>query len=234
MFVAITVVVAMCAKLFIPGVSLFFAWDLAAIVSMIVYFIYYWVRTFALDGPLKSGGSDVRAVGIALALLLLGLLFLGGAFYAGVKFSQGETSMMPVQLLVLIAASVLIYLSDRQIMKRHSDRRIQLEFKLFVEFVDIPMAFCFGVLTVFYFVLVDKNSLQQFAAFMSGAIAFQIVAFNVAFAFLSRFTVFISRGSTAVLLNHEGKFAKDYPQFKNSWWQYWSRPLGDPEKPKSA
>ena len=172
---------------------------------------------------MKSGGSDVVSVGHAVTFFLLGLACLVVALLAGLAFAISVPHSMPAQLILLTIAAYLIWLADRQIMTKHSDKKIQLEFKLFVEFVDIPMAICFTVLTIFYFAYVDQQNIQQFSAFMSGAIAFQIIAFNVAFSFLDRFTEVISRGKGAVLLKNDGLFARDYPEFKNSWWVHWGK-----------
>jgi len=171
---------------------------------------------------MKSGGNDVVSVGYALSFFFGGLASLIIALLAGLAFAISVPYSMPTQLLLLTMAAYLIWLADRQIMTKHSDKKIQLEFKLFVEFVDLPMAICFTVLTIFYFSYVDQQNIQQFSAFMSGAIAFQIIAFNVAFAFLDRFTEVISRGKGAVLLKNDGLFARDYPDFKSSWWKHWA------------
>jgi hypothetical protein len=242
-FVALTVVIAMVAEWIIPqipaklnlafaqnivqlqpGLSLFFAWDLAAILSMLVYFAVYWARMFAPGGALKEGGTVIPLVGTAIALLVVGLLCLIIAFLAGIAFALSIPLSMPTQLIFLTLAAYLFWWADRRIMIKHPNRKIQIEFKLFVEFVDLPMAICFTVLTAFYFLYIKPNNIQQFSAFMSGAIAFQIIAFNVAFAFLLRFTEVISHGRTSILLTSDGEFARDYPDFKNGWWIRWSAP----------
>jgi hypothetical protein len=202
-------------------ISPFFAWDMAAILSMLSYFIYYWIRIFSKDGPMRAGGRDVALFGGAIAFLVLGLIFLVFSFLAGLAFAVAMPGAMGGQLLLLTAAAFLILWADYSVVRKHTDKKIQLEFKLFVEFVDWPMAICFTVLSLFYLIFSDQQNLQQFSSFISGAIAFQIIAFNVAFAFLDRFTKVISRGKTAVLLRDNGDFALDYREFKASWWKYW-------------
>jgi hypothetical protein len=162
-----------------------------------------------------------RLFGAAIAFLVVGLIFLVLSFFAGLAFAVAAPYAMEAQLILLTVAAFLILWADYSVFSRHTDKKVQLEFKLFVEFVDWLMAICFTVLTLFYLIFGEQQNIQQFSAFISGAIAFQIIAFNVAFAFLDRFTKVISQGKTAVLLRHNGEFATDYHEFKESWWTYW-------------
>jgi hypothetical protein len=164
-------------------ISVFFAWDMAAILSMFSYFVYYWIRIFSKDGPMRLGGQDIATFGTAISSLI------DGCFFCYFRFWPAW--------------------------------HLRLACRMQVEFVDWPMAMCFTVLTGFFLLRGTPQNIQQFSSFMSGAVAFQIIAFNVAFAFLDRFTKVISRGKTAVLLRNDGNFANDYPDFKNSWWSQW-------------
>lgn len=207
-------------------ISIFFVWDLAAILSMLFYFGVYWYRAFSNTGPMSRGGGDVSVVGSAVGFMIFALLCIFASFLAGLAFAFSVPYSMETQLLLITLASLLILLADNSVGKRHSSKRTRLEFRLFVEFVDWPMFICFLVLTGFYVLYVSTENIQQFSAFMSGAIAFQIIAFNVAFAFLDRFTNVISRGKMAVLLTHDEKemdvaFAADYAEFKRRWSSYW-------------
>lgn len=214
-----------------PGLSLFFAWDLAAILSMFGYFAFYWVRMFTKDGLLRRAGRFIPSLGTALLLFVLGEVFLFIAFLAGILFALSVPFSMPIQLIFLTLAAYFFWLADRRVMKKHPERKIEIEFKLFVEFVDLPMAISFTALTVFYFIYIEQHDIQRFSAFMSGAIAFQIIAFNVAFAFLLRFTEAISRGKTIVLLTSEGDFANGYAEFQQGWWNLWKVSSPTPSLP---
>jgi hypothetical protein len=203
-------------------ISTFFAWDMAAILSMIAYFIYYWIRIFfSSQGPMRAGGQDIKTFGAAISFLVCGMVFLSFSFLAGLAFAVSVPYAMGTQLAFLTVAAFLVLMADYAVYRKHTDKKIQLEFKLFVEFVDWPMAICFTVLTGFFLLFSTKSNIQSFSAFMSGAIAFQIIAFNVAFAFLDRFTTVISHGKSAVLLTHNGEFAKNYLEFKTGWRTHW-------------
>lgn len=150
-------------------------WEVGALVSAIVFNIFFYVLGFFLPPKMFLHLKKPAYIGVVVLFEFFSCFCLGVATWSSLK----EKSCL-LQLLCLLFASVSFWGLDL-VMARHSeDPRVREDFYASVALNDTPVILAFIVLFVFAWSYPNSAEAKgiydvPFRAFIGGAIAFQMI-----------------------------------------------------------
>jgi len=191
--------------------------DISASVVMLVYFgvVFYYEKNRE-DGAFTKDAKTLTT--FVIILYIFGIYSLIQSAISGAIFTfqkDGEAEIQE-QLRYLLMFALSILFAELLLKFFHPNPKTRFRFELFVKFVDFPMTvgfFMLLALTYFAPVFAEAN----FAIFASGAIAFQIIVFNVVYVTLDRLPNQITATPKAILVHPEGDFSENFHDFATSW-----------------
>lgn len=157
--------------------------------------------------------------GVIIILFALGNACLVGAFFGGLY------NKILIQLSGVCAAAVFILLGDLIVLRSSSNPITKLYYNMIVYHVDMPMLFAFLSISVaIYFQSPgESGEVAYLSALFAGAVAFQLVAFNILFLFVWDSVIRMSVGPFAPLVLPGGGLSSSHPEFKSSWAEWGKR-----------
>jgi hypothetical protein len=161
-------------------------WDLSAILVMLVYFVLFYCDGFFRKDEDKAYFRHLKMAPIGLVVLLMAITVA----LLVIAFTLALAGEYIWELVALIVSVLFFGAIDRVVSRSHRKPVVKTKFGHALRYVDVPMAVAFLVLLIYLLVnpLANPAALQQLGdqqpIFFSGAIAFQILAFNTTFAIL--------------------------------------------------